>query len=85
MPKTCGNQPCLNALKVKKYDREELVQHLLNLATTLGHTPRQKDISRVSPPDHTIYYRYFGSLRAAQEAAGLKPNHYGGGRGPEPL
>ena len=78
--KTCGRGPCLRGVvgPPEKYEGEELLQHLRDLAASLGYTPRQKDINRVGPPVHTTYFRYFGSLRAAQAAAGLKPNAHGG-------
>lgn len=60
------------------YQESELIEHLVILAQGLGRTPGIHDINAAEGPWHTTYVRYFGSIRAAQEAAGLTPNPRGG-------
>lgn len=65
-------------LRSLRHSEAELVSRLQELAEGLGYTPSQFDINAVAPPSHMIYVRYFGSIRAAQERAGLEPNGIGG-------
>jgi hypothetical protein len=52
---------------------------LAALAEHLGRTPSQADIHRDrDTPSHMTYVHHFGSLSAAQRAAGLTPNKVGG-------
>lgn len=57
--------------------RAELLKHLRALADRMGVTPGQDAINRAGPPSHVDYVRYWGSIRAAQQAAGLTPNSRG--------
>ena len=57
--------------------RAALLIKLRHLAARLGRTPRIRDINRTRGMSHPLYFRYFGSLRAAQIAAGLEPNPVG--------
>lgn len=56
---------------------QALLCALLDLAFKLRRTPREPDINAGTPYHHTTYVRHFGSLRAAQERAGLAPNPIG--------
>ncbi len=63
--------------KSKTITSAHALRELRRLALMLGNTPGMMDL--VAPwPTHTIYYRLFGSLRAAQDIAGLTPNKRGG-------
>jgi hypothetical protein len=58
---------------------EELLSHLRKLATEIGRTPGIKDLNeRPEYPWHMLYVKRFGSIRRAQELAGLRPNKVGG-------
>lgn len=58
-----------------------LLAALQRLARRLGHTPGLKEINADSDtPCHITYVRCFGSITAAQRAAGLLPNRQGGWR-----
>lgn len=59
------------------FSNEELVAFLHDLAGQLGHTPSLREINASTGPSHTTYVYHFGSLRAAQIAAGLEPNRVG--------
>lgn len=59
------------------YRRDQLIEDMQRLARRLGRTPGQPQINAHAPPYHMDYYRYFGSVRAAQQAAGLTPNKIG--------
>lgn len=61
-----------------RWDRARLIERLQKLAAELGHTPGVKELKLATPPDHMTYVRNFGTIRAAQEAAGLVPNKVGG-------
>jgi len=65
--------------------REATLEDLRRVSRIVGHTAKQKDISLYGKYNHVTYYNHFGSLRRAQELAGLEPNDIGGGRGPKPL
>lgn len=56
---------------------DELLRALRELAAKLGKTPGQRDMNRHGPYSHMVYVRHFGSLRRAQEAAGLNANGRG--------
>ncbi len=60
----------------KKHSKEELLGRLRELASELGKTPSAKDLSSYGT-NEGIYRYYFGSLRDASKAAGLKPNPIG--------
>jgi hypothetical protein len=61
------------------YSRDGLLDELAALAERLGRTPNQLDINAdPDTPCHVTYVRRFGSIRAAQIAAGLEPNGVGG-------
>lgn len=62
------------------YSREDLITHMRRLAKELGRTPTQQDIQDAAPPSHTTFYAHFGSMTAAQEAAGLEARTHGGPR-----
>jgi hypothetical protein len=61
----------------RKYTDAELLEHLRGLAVRLKRTPGMKDLVAAGGPAHTSYYERFGSLKKAQELAGLKPNERG--------
>lgn len=70
----------------RTWSDEELLEHLRTLSRKLGRTPTANHLIAHSPPSHVTYYERFGSLRAAQKAAGLEPNTLGGprnGRAPQ--
>ena len=55
---------------------EALVDALVAKAQALGRTPTQADINAdPEMPNHTTYYRAFGTLRKAYAAAGLDASH----------
>ena len=56
----------------------DLLGHLRELSGRLGRTAGNKDIEKEGRHSHATYYRYFGSMRDAQIAAGLAPNGRGG-------
>jgi len=61
----------------RRHTDDFLLQEMRRLALTLDRTPAMNDFG--APwPGHTNYYRHFGSLRRAQELAGLTPNTQGG-------
>jgi phage terminase small subunit len=55
------------------YSKDELINHMRELASQLGRTPSQKDIAVAGKVSYYTYYTHFGSLRNAQVAAGLVP------------
>ena len=59
------------------YTKKYLLDHLKDLAKTLGRTPGQPDILRDGWVSPTTYTRYFGGTSKAQKAAGLVPNKTG--------
>lgn len=61
-----------------KHNRESLIEKLRALGAQFGYTPGVREINAAGAPHHVTYYRHFGSLRAAQIAAGLNPNEIGG-------
>ncbi|TAL49183.1 hypothetical protein EPN83_01425 [Patescibacteria group bacterium] len=65
--------------------REVMREDLRVLALKLGHTPSEREIDELGKFWAEDYYSSFGSLRAAQTAAGLKPNRKGGEHKCEPL
>lgn len=56
--------------------RARYVRAMRLLAESLGRTPRICDLNHPgsTTPSHTAYIHHFGSVRAAQAAAGLEPN-----------
>jgi DNA-binding transcriptional ArsR family regulator len=54
-----------------RWSDEALLDHLRTLARQLGGTPTINDIIKHSPPAHNMYYKRFGSYRAACVRAGL--------------
>jgi hypothetical protein len=75
---TCPAAEC-RAKSRRKWSDEALLQLLVDLHGTLGYTPGVVDLGNHSPPGHSVYFKRFGSLRRAQELAGLTPNAYGTG------
>lgn len=70
-----------------RYTREEAINLLIQLSKELGHTPTHHEIDASSiTPSTQVYRKQFGSVRAAMELAGLKPNPKGTNatRGPNP-
>jgi hypothetical protein len=57
-----------------KHTDESLISRLQEMARRLGRTPTVHEIEAAGPPHARLYSRRFGSIPAAQEAAGLKPN-----------
>lgn len=78
-PRFCSRR-CVEVDQRLKPD--DLLDWLRTLARRLGRTPSQNDLNAADGPSHTTYYSHFGSLRAAQEQAGLKPNACFGERHP---
>lgn len=64
MAKRRANEPA--------YTKTMLVAHLMMLAFTLGRTPTRADIDEADGPCGDVFYKYFGSLQDACEAAGLE-------------
>ena len=60
-----------------RYTDTELIDHLRALALRLDRTPSRVDLVRAEGPSPGPYIRRFGSLRAAQQRAGLVPNKRG--------
>lgn len=57
---------------------DDLRTRLQNLAARLGRTPSQRDVNGdPDTPCHMTYVKVWGSFRAAQEAAGLRPRGRG--------
>jgi ribosomal protein S27AE len=80
--KTAAGKPRMCSRKCyahsqRKWTDEALLQLLVDLHKELGYTPGVVDLLNHSPPGHSIYYQRFGSLRRAQELAGLTPNAHG--------
>lgn len=71
------------ALKAAGYEHvprrmpdDDLIAALVAKAEAIGRTPTQADInSDPEMPNHTTYYRAFGTLRKAYAAAGLDSSH----------
>ncbi len=57
--------------------KDALILHLKKLAEQLGRTPTKMEIDAAEQFTSNQYYSYFGSLRKAQQLAGLKPNPVG--------
>ncbi len=60
-----------------KYTDEYLLNHLKELAATLGKTPTINDIKREGKISYDFYRKLFGSFSTAQRAAGLVPDKRG--------
>jgi len=58
----------------QEYTEGELLEHLRELADELGSTPAYEEINEADGAAATTYHRRFGSLREAQQKAGLEPN-----------
>jgi hypothetical protein len=58
--------------------KEQLIHELQRVATLIGKTPCTKDVRAHSAYSIMMYVRFFGSVKNAQLAAGLKPNEHGG-------
>jgi hypothetical protein len=54
------------------YDRETLLDHLQDLAETLGRTPRRTDLEATDGPCPRTYQSHFGSWSGALVEAGLE-------------
>lgn len=54
------------------YDRETLLEHLRDLAETLGRTPRRTDLEATGGPCPRTYQSHFGSWSEALVEAGLE-------------
>lgn len=57
--------------------KDALILHLKQLAEQLGRTPTKLEIDAANKFTSNQYYSNFGSLRQAQQLAGLKPNPIG--------
>ena len=53
---------------------EQLLSHLIEIALKLGYTPSEAEIYEKGKYTHNMYSYCFGSMRNAQQLAGLKPN-----------
>ena len=71
---SCGEPECHPN---RKYTNAELLTILRHHATRLGRTPGMADLNGKVAPWFYHYFRWFGSLRRAQELAGLKPTAVG--------
>lgn len=61
----------------RKYSDKQLTDHMKKVARMLGRTPNMHDLNTCGIT-HTTYVNRYGSVRRAQEAAGLRPNAVGG-------
>jgi len=61
----------------RKYSDADLLAHLRDLGERLGKTPSTLDLNNHTGPCHRTYYYRFGSLRRAQQLAGLESNESG--------
>lgn len=59
------------------YDRETLLQHLRDVAQTLGRTPRIGDLKAVDGPCGRTYRNKVGKWSTALAEAGLEPSRRG--------
>lgn len=59
------------------YTKAQLIDNMKHLAAKIGRTPNIFDINATGRMCHTVYVQRFGSVRAAQKAAGLRPNPRG--------
>lgn len=58
--------------------REGIIAKLRELAERIGRTPASNDLNSWDDmPSHSTVVRFFGSMSAAQEAAGFVPNKRG--------
>ncbi len=60
-----------------KRSKKELLSDLKKLAIKLDYTPSSADLGAVGIASTPTYIKYFGSLRKAQQLAGLEPNETG--------
>lgn len=75
----CSRECAGAARRVWDWSDDDALDYLRRLAQELGHTPSANEIYQdASAPSHTWFYDRFGSIRAAQEAAGLTPNRLNG-------
>lgn len=72
----------LRKYQKKKADREKYLNKLRHAAKVLGHTPTTEDMTlgRAGLSSASTYQQKFGSVAAAQKAAGLPFNSKGGRR-----
>ncbi len=59
--------------KYSEYTNEDLLNYLKELSVKLDKTPSFRDINKAGIVTYQVYHNRFGSLIAAQEAAGLVP------------
>jgi hypothetical protein len=59
---------------MKRYNKENMIESLVELAEKLGRTPLGEELVNYGIPSSTSYRRYFGSYYTACEEAGLKTN-----------
>lgn len=55
------------------YAPENLIQHLLDLASRLGRSPHIYDLKKENKYSHVVYHKRFGSWKKALVTAGLIP------------
>jgi hypothetical protein len=55
------------------YDRTTLLEHLQNVAATLGRAPTMRELREFEGPDPETYASRFGSWKAALAEVGLEP------------
>lgn len=57
------------------YTKEQLIHYLIEVTNELGRVPKRKEIDRFSVegkmPSANSYYRHFGNIKKAVEAAGI--------------
>ena len=60
----------------KNHTDEELIAYLKELTKKLNRPPRARDINERGQVSYITYYKRFGSLKKALEAAELEPTNY---------
>jgi hypothetical protein len=66
--------PLSKKKKRTKHSPEKLLSHLIAVALKLGYTPSESEIYEKGKYTHNMFTYCFGSMRNAQQLAGLKPN-----------
>ncbi len=69
---------CARKSQGPTHSEDDLIADLRRLAAELGRTPGQRDINASGKYWHMSYVYRFGSIRNAQERAGLTPRQVGG-------
>ena len=67
--------PLSQKKKRTKHSPEKLLSHLIEVALKLGYTPSESEIYEKGKYTHNMYSYCFGSMRNAQQLAGLETQH----------